>query len=116
MCEQAQEDVHVEWPRMVHRASKTHSLPWAKSMPTLVSPARTWGGLELMAEGNPHRTIPQKLALRRRQFVHARAVLLHDQGARGLLFDDFPSNFHCLSIAPPRTIVNGNESPSATSG
>jgi hypothetical protein len=31
-----------------------------------------------MAEGNPHGTVAQLLALRGRQFVHLGAVLLHD--------------------------------------
>jgi len=31
-----------------------------------------------MAEGDPHGTVSQLPALRRRQLVHARAVFLHD--------------------------------------
>src|SRR5258708_4699889 len=96
---------------MVDRASKTHSPPWAKSMPTLVSPARTWGGFGFMAEGDPHRAIPQMLTLGRRQLVHAGTVLLHDQGARGLRFDDFLRNFHCLSMTSPKPDVNGTYIP-----
>jgi len=59
-----------------------------------------------MAEGDPHRTIPQLLALARRQFVHARAVLLHNQGAGCLLFHDFLRNFHSLPIALSGPDVN----------
>ncbi len=60
-----------------------------------------------MAEGNLHRAIPQLLALGRRQFVHARTVFLHDQGARRLWFKDFFRNFHYLSMAPLQPDVKG---------
>jgi hypothetical protein len=58
-----------------------------------------------MAEGELHGTIPQLLALGRRQLVHTRAVLFHDQSARGLRLDELFRNFHCFSIAPPRPNV-----------
>src|SRR5437764_15466769 len=67
-----------------------------------------------MAESKPHRTVTQMLALGRRQFTHARAVLLHDQSARRLLFDDFLGNFHCAFMAPPQSSVK--EKPPTASG
>jgi hypothetical protein len=62
-----------------------------------------------MAERELHGPIPQLLALCRREFVHARSVLLHDQRARRFLFRDWFRNFHSLFILFARANVKWDE-------
>jgi hypothetical protein len=52
-----------------------------------------------MAKSNPHGMVAQLLALRRCQFIHPGAVLLHYQRARRLFFRRFPHCFHGFSIS-----------------
>lgn len=68
-------------------------------MPTLVSPASSWGAFGFMAEGKLHGPIPELLALGERQFVHAWTILLDDQSAPCLFLGDAGfSGFHAFCI------------------
>lgn len=46
-----------------------------------------------MAEGDLHGAAPQLLAFRRREFIQARTIFLHDQRAGSFLFNVL---FHCF--------------------
>ncbi len=91
--------------RMVDRESKTHSSPWAKSIPTFVSAARIWGAFRFMAKCELHGTIPQLLALGWCELVQPRTVPLHDQGAGRLLCRRFLERFHTWFILLGRASV-----------
>ena len=94
---------------MVDIASRTHSLSWARSIATLASPATSWGAFGFMPEGELHGSIPQLLALYRREFVQARTVLLHDDCAWRFLFNDCLCRFHIWFIPLLATAVKPTE-------